>query len=153
MALAECAFHDARKLGCESISTATLRADALLFGEAQSRVLVTLPPKDASAACWSWPRPGASRSGSSAAWAAADPPIRRNGREILRVPVGTAYRAWKDSLPAHSKVRTGGHGRGRLPQSAKRDGSPSSCPARGSNFMALRDGVGPAASTLRSASS
>jgi hypothetical protein len=36
----------------------------------------------------------------------ADISVKRSGREVLRVPVETAYRAWKDSLPAYFKIRS-----------------------------------------------
>ncbi len=105
VALAESAFHDARKRGCQVDLEGTMRADALLFGESQSRVLVTCRRKDAGrlaklAASRGVPVRVIGRVGG------ADLAVTRAGREILRVPVGTAYRAWKDSLPAYFKIRT-----------------------------------------------
>jgi len=32
--------------------------------------------------------------------------VKSAGREILRVPVGTAFRTWKNGLPDHFKART-----------------------------------------------
>jgi phosphoribosylformylglycinamidine synthase len=46
VALAESAFAGGRKLGCEVDCDTDLRADALLFGESQSRILVTCRRKD-----------------------------------------------------------------------------------------------------------
>ncbi len=105
VALAESAFHGARKRGCEIDFEGAMRADALLFGESQSRVLVTCRRKDAGrlaklAASRGVPLRVIGRV------AGADVAVKRAGREILRVPVETAYRAWKDSLPAYFKIRS-----------------------------------------------
>jgi len=32
--------------------------------------------------------------------------VKRAGREILRVPFDTAFRAWKNGLPDHFKARS-----------------------------------------------
>jgi phosphoribosylformylglycinamidine synthase len=105
VALAESAFHGARKRGCEVDLEGSMRADALLFGESQSRVLVTCRRKDAGrleklAASRGVPVRVIGRV------AGTDVAVKRAGREILRVPVETAYRAWKDSLPAYFKIRS-----------------------------------------------
>ncbi len=105
VALAECAFHGPRRLGCEVALDGPMRADALLFGESQSRVLLSCRKKDAArllalAAFRGVPAKAVGRVGG------ADLAVARDGREVLRVPVETAYRAWKDALPAYFKVRT-----------------------------------------------
>lgn len=105
VALAECAFHSPRRLGCEVALDGAMRADALLFGESQSRVVLSCRKKDAArllslAASRGVPAKAVGRVGG------ADLAVARDGREVLRVPVETAYRAWKDALPAYFKVRT-----------------------------------------------
>ncbi|MBE3130545.1 MAG: phosphoribosylformylglycinamidine synthase II, partial [Acidobacteria bacterium] len=105
VALAECAFHGARKTGCEVDLTDTLRPDALLFGETQSRIVITCRPANLgrflkTAAARGVPAKSIGRTGGR------DIAVRQKGRELLRVPVEKAYRAWKDALPNFFKVRT-----------------------------------------------
>jgi phosphoribosylformylglycinamidine synthase len=103
VALAESAFHGDRPLGCEVELDGGLRADALLFGESQSRIVVTCRKADAAKLL-----DLASRRGVPAKLigrvGGGDIAVGCAGREILRIPVRTAYRAWKDSLPAFFKV-------------------------------------------------
>ena len=103
VALAESAFHGVRKLGCQVDLGDELRADALLFGESQSRVVVTCR-KAAAARLLRL----ASKRGVPAKLigrvGGREIALRRAGRDLLRVPVETAFRAWKDSLPAFFKV-------------------------------------------------
>jgi phosphoribosylformylglycinamidine synthase len=105
VALAESAFHGARRLGCDVDLDGPLRADALLFGETQSRIVVTCRRANAGrllelAAARGVPAKAIGRTG------AADITIRLSGREVLRIPVETAFRVWKDSLPDFFKVKT-----------------------------------------------
>jgi phosphoribosylformylglycinamidine synthase II len=105
VALAECAFHGAWKTGCEVDLTDTLRPDALLFGETQSRIVVTCRPANLGrllkmAAARTVPAKSIGRTGGR------DIAVRQKGRELLRVPVEKAFRAWKDALPNFFKVRT-----------------------------------------------
>jgi phosphoribosylformylglycinamidine synthase len=103
VALAESAFHGDGKPGCEVDLDDALRADALLFGESQSRVVATCRKAGAGKLLEL-----ASRRGVPAKLigrvGGPDIAIQRAGRDLLRVPVGTAFRAWKDSLPAFFKV-------------------------------------------------
>jgi phosphoribosylformylglycinamidine synthase len=105
VALAESAFAGGRKLGCEVDCDTDLRADALLFGESQSRILVTCRRKDLgglmkSAGARGVPARAIGRVGGT------DIAVKNAGREILRVPVGTAFRAWKNGLPDYFKARS-----------------------------------------------
>jgi phosphoribosylformylglycinamidine synthase subunit PurL len=105
VALAECAFHASKKTGCEIELGDSLRYDALLFGESQSRILVTCKRADVSrllemAAARNVPAGVIGRTGGTAIT------VRRAGHDILRVPVDEAFRAWKDSLPGYFRVRT-----------------------------------------------
>jgi phosphoribosylformylglycinamidine synthase II len=105
VALAESAFHGGRKLGCEVDLEDKLRAEALLFGESQSRIVVTCRRANLArllemAASRGVPAKAVGRTGGP------DIAVRQSGRELLRVPVEAAFRAWKDSLPGFFKVRT-----------------------------------------------
>jgi phosphoribosylformylglycinamidine synthase len=102
VALAECAFHGGRGLGCEIDLDGTARADVLLFGESQSRILATSRKAEAAkllalAARRGVPAKLIGRVGGG------DIAVRQAGLEIVRVPVAAAFRAWKDSLPAFFK--------------------------------------------------
>ncbi len=105
VALAECAFSSGRHIGCEIDLDGSLRVDALLFGESQSRILVTCRRANAArllaiAAARGVPAKAIGRTGGAAI------AVTRSGREILRVPVEKGFRAWKDSLPGFFKVQT-----------------------------------------------
>jgi len=85
--------------------TSPLRNDALLFGETQSRILVTCRRADLdsllkSAAAHGVPAQAIGRAGG------ADLVVKHSGQEILRLPVVRAFRAWKDSLPSFFQVRS-----------------------------------------------
>jgi len=104
VALAECAFHSGRMTGCEIELAGGLRDDGLLFGESQSRLLVTCRRADLArllemAAARGVPAGVIGRAGGT------DIAVRRAGRDILRVPVERAFRAWKDSLPGYFRVK------------------------------------------------
>ena len=105
VALAECAFKSEDKTGCEIDLEDGLREDALLFGESQSRMVMTCRRANLGrvlelAAARGVPARAIGRVGGDAI------AVSRKGREILRVPVETGFRAWKDSLPGFFKVRT-----------------------------------------------
>jgi len=105
VALAECAFHSERRIGCEIDLGGGLRDDALLFGESQSRVLLTckrpdLPKLLEMAAARGVTAKAIGRTGGDAV------AVAREGREALRVPVERACRVWKDSLPGFFRVQT-----------------------------------------------
>ncbi len=104
VALAESAFHGAQKVGCDVDLDLTLRADALLFGESQSRIVVTCRRANLgrlleTAAARGVPAKAIGRTGG------AEITIGQSGRELLRVRVEQAFRVWKDSLPGFFKVR------------------------------------------------
>jgi phosphoribosylformylglycinamidine synthase len=105
VALAESVFHAEGRIGCEVDLTGSLRDDALLFGESQSRIVVTCRRADLdgllkSAAACGVPAQAIGRTGGSRLV------IKHEGREILRLPVAQAFRAWKDSLPSFFQVQT-----------------------------------------------
>ena len=105
VALAECAFHGRGQVGCAIDLDDAGRDDALLFGESQSRIVVTCRRANVAgllkrAVAAGVPAKAIGRTGGTAIL------VRRSGREILHVPVDEAFHAWKDSLPAFFKVRT-----------------------------------------------
>ncbi|MGZ5453362.1 MAG: phosphoribosylformylglycinamidine synthase subunit PurL [Candidatus Aminicenantales bacterium] len=105
VALAECAFHGQGQVGCAIDLDDAGRDDALLFGESQSRIVVTCRRANVAgllkgAVAAGVPAKAIGRTGGTAIL------VRRSGREILHVPVDEAFHAWKDSLPAFFKVRT-----------------------------------------------
>ncbi len=105
VALAECAFHGARKTGCDVELADKIRPDTLLFGETQSRIVVTCRPANLGrllkmAAASGVPAESIGRTGGR------DIAVTQKGREILRVAVDQAFRVWKDSLPGFFKIRT-----------------------------------------------
>jgi phosphoribosylformylglycinamidine synthase len=105
VALAECAFHGARRTGCEVDLADKIRPDALLFGETQSRIVVTCRPTRLGrlleiAAARGVPAKSIGRTGGR------DIAVSQRGRELLRVAVDRAFRVWKDSLPGYFKVRS-----------------------------------------------
>ena len=105
VALAECAFKSEGMTGCQIDLEDGLREDALLFGESQSRIVMTCRRASLGrvlelAAARGVPARAIGRVGGDAV------AVSRKGREILRLPVETGFRAWKDSLPGFFKVRT-----------------------------------------------
>jgi len=103
VALAECAFHSERKLGCDVALDAPLRADALLFGESQSRVVVTCRKAAAAKLLELAARRGVPAKAVGSV-GGKDIAIACPDRKGLRVPVEKAFRVWKDSLPAFFKI-------------------------------------------------
>jgi len=105
VALAECVFHGRKKLGCSVALEDSIRPDTLLFGESQSRILVTCRRKDLDRL-----RELAREKGVPARaigeTGGAEIAVGHRGRELLRLPVKKAYRAWKDALPNFFEVRT-----------------------------------------------
>ena len=102
---AECGFLGSGGLGCELDLDDDIRADALLFGEAQSRILVSLPSSNVDALLRLAKREGieARRIGKVGGDSFL---IRRKGQDILMIPVGTAYAAWKEAIPRHFAIRS-----------------------------------------------
>jgi phosphoribosylformylglycinamidine synthase subunit PurL len=102
--LAESAFLGDRKPGCSIDLADRIRPDALLFGETQSRIVVTVSPRRAAAllALAKKRRVRASRIGRVGG---SDIVVRVRRREVLRVRVAEAFKAWKESIPARYKIK------------------------------------------------
>ena len=103
VAVAESAFHSAAGIGCELELHDALRFDALLFGETQSRVLVTV-----KLAKLKQLRALAEAKGVAASVVGATGgtriQIRHKERVLVDVPVEHARRAWLDAIPNHFKI-------------------------------------------------
>jgi phosphoribosylformylglycinamidine synthase len=102
VAAAECAFHSPDGLGCSIEIGAGLRADAALFGEMPSRILVTVKPgrRDTMlglAREMGVPAAVIGQVGGDALR------IERQGREIINITVKDAQAAWMDAIPRRFK--------------------------------------------------
>jgi len=102
---AECAFLGAGGLGCEIDLDEDIRKDALLFGEAQSRILVTAAPANVGTLLGLARRQGipARQIGTVGGDVLR---IRHKGQDVLTVPVQDARAAWKEAIPRQFTVRS-----------------------------------------------
>ena len=105
LALAECAFHSRGLLGCTVELDDPLRPDALAFGETQSRILATCHKPDLDRLAVLARKAGV-RLNAIGRTGGADIVFRHEGRDLIRVAVEDAHRAWKDSLPKRFRVRS-----------------------------------------------
>jgi len=101
---AEGCILDRAEIGCVLDLDDKIRPDALLFGEAQSRILLSasgtrLPKVLDLAAEKGVPAKVIGRAGGK------DLVIRQSGREVVRLPVHRLFLAWKNSLPGALSVR------------------------------------------------
>ena len=100
---AECGFLSGLRLGCELDLDDDIRADALLFGETQSRILVTAKPGGVDRLL-----DLAEKNGVKArviGKAGGDVlRIRHKGRDIATVPVKAAFEAWKEAIPRYFAI-------------------------------------------------
>jgi phosphoribosylformylglycinamidine synthase len=102
--LAECAFHGRPRIGCDLDLGEEMRADALLFGESQSRIVVTARPEDLDKLL------GLARKKRVHAVILGETGgteliFHHQDREAVRVQVAEAYSAWKDALPEAFKIK------------------------------------------------
>ncbi|MBN1939863.1 MAG: phosphoribosylformylglycinamidine synthase subunit PurL [Candidatus Aminicenantes bacterium] len=97
---AECAFHSPGKIGFELDFSEDLRPDAILFGESQSRILLTVRPENAArvleiAAKREVPAKVVGTTGGAAL------KIRVGGKLLVDLPAAEANRLWMDSIPKY----------------------------------------------------
>jgi phosphoribosylformylglycinamidine synthase len=101
---AECAFLSPQRIGCSLDLHSDLRPDALLFGETQSRILVTLPEQNLEAVLAL-----AEESGVAAAALGRTGgdflEIKVNGTCLLQVSVSEAFQNWKQAIPEYFTVK------------------------------------------------
>jgi len=98
VAAAECAFHSPGGLGCQIEIGGELRADAALFGESPSRILVTVKPERLDDLLELGREIGVP---AAVIGRVGGPALRfsRQGREIVNVPVQDARAVWMDAIP------------------------------------------------------
>jgi len=96
--LAESSFHGPGHLGCSVSLDGPGRPDALVFGESQSRIVVTVERKDLEKLLRlaSKKKVAASELGETGGTKLV---INHGGREIVNLPVEQAYAAWKSAIP------------------------------------------------------
>ena len=102
--VAESSIHSPGKLGCALDLKEDIRDDALLFGESQSRIVLSLvrsrlPELRKLAARKKVKLSVIGRVGGR------DVLVRRAGRKVVRLPVERLRRAWEDTLPRAFSVR------------------------------------------------
>ena len=102
--LAESAFLGVRKPGCSIDLGDRIRPDALLFGETQSRIVVTVSPRR-GAGLLALAKKRKVRATRIGRVGGSDFVVRVQRREVLRIPVAAAFKAWKESVPARYKVK------------------------------------------------
>jgi len=102
--LAECAFLSAEKIGCDLDLGEEMRTDALLFGESQSRIVVTVRPEnlDRLLALARKKRAPFAILGETGG---PDIVFRHRDEEALRVSVAAARAAWTNALPGVFRVK------------------------------------------------
>ncbi len=100
---AECAFHSDEFWGCSLDLDGDLRADTLLFGESQSRILVTVSPDKLEILLQMAREHGvpASVLGKTGGDRIS---IRHRGESRIGLPVREAFDRWKQAIPDHFKV-------------------------------------------------
>lgn len=94
----ECTFHSPKKIGCLLELEDPIRSDALLFGETQSRILVSIFPSKLPALL----ALAAEKSVKATVVGKCQGKnlvVRHAGREVINLPVATCLRAWKNALP------------------------------------------------------
>ena len=101
--VAECTFHSKRRMGCTLHLQDQLRSDVLLFGESQSRIVVTVKAENAEALI----RLAQDRKvpimeiGTTGGDRIT---IHHNEEKIIDLSVQECYRAWKGSIPDNLKT-------------------------------------------------
>jgi phosphoribosylformylglycinamidine (FGAM) synthase-like enzyme len=96
--LAESSFYSPERLGCRVSLDEPGRPDALVFGESQSRIVVTVERKDLEKLL----RLAAKKKVAAAELGetgGTNLVIGHGGREIVNLPVEQAFAAWKSAIP------------------------------------------------------
>jgi phosphoribosylformylglycinamidine synthase len=100
---AECAFHSPAGIGAVIDLQEGFRPDVLLFGESQSRILVTVKPENAQRVL-----DLAKKRGVPAAMigrtGGPDLKFSRNGRPLIDLSVAEARALWTDAIPDYFRV-------------------------------------------------
>jgi len=104
VAMTECSFHSRGEMGCLVEIDDPIRPDALAFGEAQSRILISAKKADLDK-LFALARAAGVKVRAVGRTGGPDVVLRHQGRDLIRVPVEDAFRSWKDSIPAHFRAR------------------------------------------------
>ncbi len=104
LCLFECAFLSAKKIGCVVHLSDNIRSDSLLFGETQSRILVTAPSHHLSRILNLAKERGvfAKKIGETGG---AKIEIGHQNKTLIDLDVQTAFQAWKQAIPESFKIR------------------------------------------------
>jgi phosphoribosylformylglycinamidine synthase II len=101
---AECSFFSQEKIGCRLELNDSIRSDTLLFGETQSRILVTAAPEHESAFL-ELAQEHEIKAVLLGRVSGDRILIRHLGNTRIDVSVRHAFRLWKQSIPEHFKVK------------------------------------------------
>jgi len=101
--LAECCLLGKSRIGCQINLHQKIRTDALLFGESQSRILISLEDKDqddfeSMAQKRGIPFSIIGKTGGEKI------SVKHHGKTIIDIPVQKAFSFWKNSIPNHFKI-------------------------------------------------
>jgi phosphoribosylformylglycinamidine synthase II len=96
--LGECAFWSEGKVGCEVVLQDEIRTDALVFGETQSRIIITLK-EEHSSKFFSMAKERNVKAARIGTTRKEKIIIHHNGKKIIDISVEYARRAWKQSIP------------------------------------------------------
>jgi phosphoribosylformylglycinamidine synthase len=101
---AECTFLSHEKIGFRLDINSRLRSDALLFGESQSRILVTVSAEKLTELLEMADRNGVEASvlGTTGGQRII---IRHQEQEIINIPVDKAFLTWKNAIPDFFKTK------------------------------------------------
>jgi len=102
--LAESAFFGGKGLGCSIDLQDRIRTDVLLFGESQSRIVVTAGPRRAGKVL-ALARKRKVKARLIGRTGGRDIVVRVRRKEVLRVSVEDAFMAWKESIPSRYKIK------------------------------------------------
>lgn len=104
LCLIECAFLSAQKIGCSVRLSENIRADSLLFGETQSRILVTAPSQYLSRLLALAKDKGVSAN-KIGVTGGTNVKIDHQDNTLIDLDVQTAFQAWKQAIPELFKIR------------------------------------------------
>jgi phosphoribosylformylglycinamidine synthase len=104
LCLVECVFLSTQKIGCSVRLSENIRADSLLFGETQSRILVTAPSKHLSRLLDLAKDKGVSAR-KIGVTGGTNIKIDHQDNTLINLNVQTAFHAWKQAIPESFKIR------------------------------------------------
>ncbi|MCX6577825.1 MAG: AIR synthase-related protein, partial [Candidatus Aminicenantes bacterium] len=102
--LAESSIFSERKIGCRIDLKDELRPDALLFGETQSRIIVSVQASKMKkllelAKKRKVPAAVVGRTGGK------NIQVTHRGKKLVSVPIKQAFKAWKDAIPDFFRIK------------------------------------------------